>query len=556
METRSCYQEADLVIRHAKIYTMAISMPDFQAGERSFPIIDDGGIAAKDGRIAAVGHAWEMGPFIGPHTRVIDATGKIVTPGFVESHEHVSFLGEKLANVDLSGMTSRKEVLSRIEQAAADAPAGEWVLANGWNELAWDDSSFITAPELDEVCPNHPFFGMRTCFHCAMANSLALREAGIDDRTPDPYGGSLERTADGHPTGILHENSALNLIQSVIPEPTQEQRIRSLERAGDYLLSLGITSSVDANLAPQQMRAYTAAKRAGRLRFRANLMFYLDSAFGDAKTHLRRLDEMCCTTGFGDDMLKLNGVKVTLDGTPSAHTALLRDSYPGMPGFHGTSTWSQEEIAAFVVAATELGWQFGIHCTGDATADLALNAFKEASRHADIASRHDYLIHFVLSHPDQWETVRRLGLGVTMQPTIACQMGEWPMFSDAIAKRYMAPGLMLKQHIICAGSSDAPVVDPNPLLGMYYAITRRDEKTGTILSEGEESKVTPLEALYLWTKAGAWFSEDEDRLGSIEQGNLADMLIFGKDLFAGSPEDLKTAHPETTILGGSVVFEA
>ncbi len=209
-----------------------------------------------------------------------------------------------------------------------------------------------------------------------------------------------------------------------------------------------------------------------------------------------------------------------------------------------------------MVAANERGWQFGIHCTGDATADLALNAFEEADRRISIAHRHDYLIHFVLSHEDQWETIRRLNLGVTMQPTIACQMGEWPMFPWEVANRYMAPGLMLRQHIICAGSSDAPVVDPNPLLGMYYAITRRDEQTGTVLSNGDESKVTPLEALYLWTKAGAWFTGDEERLGSIEPGMLADLLVFGEDVFSGSAEAIKSARIEKTILGGEVVYEA
>ncbi len=338
MEKNQYYPEADLVIRHARLYTMAIDVSDFQAGDRDFPVVDDGGVAVKGGRIIAVGSSADMEPLIGPHTQVIEAAGKVVTPGFVKSHEHVTFLGEKLANVDLTGITGRDEVLERIARAAAEAPDGQWVLANGWNELTWDDGTMITARELDEVCPNNPFFGMRTCFHCAMSNSLAMQAAGIDPSTPDPYGGSLERDESGAPTGILHENSALNLIQSVIPELTQEQRIQALERAADYLLSVGITSSVGANLNYEQMRAYTAAKLAGRLRFSANLMFYLDSAFGDAKTHLRRLDEMCCTTGFGDDMLKLNGVKVTLDGTPSAHTALLRDSYPGMPGFHGTST--------------------------------------------------------------------------------------------------------------------------------------------------------------------------------------------------------------------------
>lgn len=553
---REWYPEADLVIQHPKVYTVAITCDEILQGKRDFPIIEDGGVAAKDGKIIAVGTADEMDSFIGEHTNVIDATGEVLLPGFVESHMHCTWTGNNLRNIDFRPLTKREDVKAVIKEHAEKTPDGLWIQGNSWNELVWDDPTPLTLEELDELCPSNPLFCMRTCFHTAMVNSLALEAAGITADTPDPEGGQIGHEDDGSLDGYLFENSAMDLVQKVIPDLTPEQRVESIEEVGKYLNSLGITSSIDANLWFWEMRTYQEAKEQGRLSFRANLMWYCDSAYGDVDCHLKRMEEMDFFTGFGDDMLKLNGVKVTLDGIPATYTALMREGYKTRPDYCGSSVWSQDEITKLVCKAQELGWQFGIHTIGDAATDMALNAFEEASKIGDVKPRHHYIIHYQFPHEDQWPRMREMGIGATVQPTIVSTMGEAPQFYEEQALRIQSPGLLFKNGIICGGGSDSPVVPPDPIMGMYYAITRLDETTGNILSKGDESKVTPIEALIMWTKNAAWFLHDEDKLGSIEVGNLADLVLFPFDFISGDVEEYRRVKVDKTILGGKVVYEA
>lgn len=550
------YPEADLVIEHAKIYTVAITIEEIKAGKRDFPILEDGGIAAKDGKIIYVGPTEGVRSFVGNNTNVIDATGKIVTPGFVESHMHATWTGNNMRTVDFVGVTEREKARKLLIDRVAQTALGEWIQGNSWNELTWDVKEPFTAKELDEIAPNNPVFCMRSCFHKAMVNSAAMKIAGIDRNTPDPAGGKIGHYEDGSPDGLLYENSAMDLVQSVIPPLTLEQKIESIEGVGRMLNSMGFTSAMDCNLSFDQMRVYLEAKKRGKLSYRANLMFYLDSAYGDRETHLRRLEEMDCVTGFGDNMLKLNGVKVTLDGIPASYTSLMRRPYKTKPDTYGSTVWSEEDITAFVCKATELGWQFGIHTIGDATSDMALRAFKKANDTVGpIWDLHDYLIHYNFPHEDQYELMRELNISAALQPTLVSTMGETAMYYEDQKQTVQSPGICFKNGIIAGGSSDSPVVTPDAVTGMYYAITRLDETSGEILSKGDESKVSPIEALIMYTKNSSYFMHDEDKLGSIEIGNLADLVIFDHDFITGDIEGYRTTHPEKTILGGEVVFE-
>lgn len=550
------YPEADMVVQHGKVYTVALTVEEICAGKRDFPIIEDGGVAIKDGKIIAVGSAADVEAHIGEHTQVIDATGEIVLPGFIESHMHCTWTGNNLRNIDFRPLVKREDNKNIIKEYADKTPDGEWIQGNSWNELVWDDTTTLTLEELDELCPNNPLFCMRTDFHTAMCNSLALEAAGITADTPDPAGGTIGRKEDGTPNGYLYENSALDLVQKVIPPLTAAQRVESLEMVGKYLNSLGITSAMDANLWFWEMRSFQDAKEQGKLSFRANVMWYCDSSYGDVDCHLKRMEEMDFYTGFGDDMLKLNGVKVTLDGIPATYTALMREGYKTRPDYCGSSVWSQEEITKLVCKAQELGWQFGIHTIGDAAEDMALNAFEEASKISDVRPRRHYLIHYQFPHEDQFPRIKEMGVGITVQPTLVSTMGEAPLFYEEQAMRIQSPGMLFDNGIVCGGGSDSPVVPPDPMMGMYYAITRLDETTGSVLSNGDESKVSPIEALIMWTKNAAWFSHDDDKLGSIEVGNLGDLVIFPKDFIAGDVEEYRTVKVDKTILGGKVVYEA
>ena len=502
------YPEVDLDTPHTKIYTVAITCDEVKEGKTDFPIIEDGGVAAKDGKVIAVGTATDVQQFIGEHTEVIDASGKILTPGFVECHMHCKWTGEQMLNLDFNGVTSRQAILDAVAEKAANTPDGEWIEGDGWNELIWEDSQeVITRRELD---------------------------------------------------GLLYENGALQPMLKAKPALTDAQHLESLVLIGQRLNSFGITSAIDANLNYKQMRAYNEARKQNRLTYRANLMFYLDPQFGSFEDNLRRLEEMDCVTGFGDEMLKLNGCKVTLDGITAAFTAAMsRREYRQRPGFYGDTIYTQEEIDALVCKATELGWQFGIHTIGDASEDRALHAFQEANKIRPVKELRHYLIHYQLPYEDQCPIMKELGVGVCLQPTLVSQMGEEPLFWPEQVERFQSPGLMFSNGIIAGGSSDCPVVTPDPLLGMYYAITRVDETTGKTLSKGDESKVTPIQALIMWTKNAAFFSHDDDKMGSVEVGNFADFAILDRDCFASSdPTDIRDAQVTTTVLGGKVVYEA
>ena len=551
------YPEADLVILHGTIYTCAITVEEIWQGKSEFPIIRDGGIAVKDGKIIAVGQADDMCAFIGEHTEKIDATNKVITPGFCESHMHASFFGAGLVDLDLGAVTSRAEMFPKIKAFCEPIPDGKWALGNSWNNNVWTDSQeMLTCRELDEVAPNNPLFLMSNTYHTACCNSAALKIAGITRDTPDPAGGSIGHYPDGEPNGILYENSGMNLVQAVIPAKTDDDRVYALELAGKEMARFGITSAIDANLSLDQLRAYKVALDSGKLYYRANPMYYLDSAMGDKDFHMRRLEELTTITGYGNEMLKFNAIKVTLDGVPATYTSLMRKPYRTRPDFYGTTIWTQEEITEFVCKANELGWQFGIHAIGDGTEDMALAAFAESDRRKPAKHLRNYLIHYVIPHEDQWPIMRELGIAATQQPTIACTMGELKMqcFQPEDERRNQGSGLLWKNGILCGGSSDCPVVTCDPLTGMYHAVKRIDETCGELL--GEECKVTPQQALIMWTKAGTWFSFDEDKMGSVEVGNFADLVIINHEFLSGDPEEIKSAKVEMTLLGGKPTFRA
>lgn len=554
---KNWYPEADLVIQHPKIYTVAITCEEVREGKRDFPIIEDGGVAAKDGKIIAVGSAADVEQFIGEHTNVVDATGQILTPGFIECHMHAKWSGEQMLNLDFQGWKSRQAILDAIKEAAEKAPDGAWIEGDGYNELIWEDSQeLIRRRELDEVAPNNPVFLLHMTVHNVAANSLALEAVGYTKDTPQPEGAEIGHYDDGELDGMLYENGALQPLLKAKPALTDEEHVESLRLIGQKLNSYGITSAIDANLNFKQMHMYQDAYKQGKLSYRANLMFYIDPQFGSFKENMQRLEEMDFVTGFGDDMLKINGVKVTLDGVPMAYTACMgRKEYRTRPGFWGDTLYSQEEIDAFVCKATELNWQFGIHTIGDGATDRALHAFQEAAKIKDIKPLRHYLIHYVLPYPEQWPIMKELGIGACMQPTIVSTMGEAPLYWPEQAVHNQSAGQMFKNGITVGGSSDSPVVDPNPMTGMYYAITRIDETSGEILSVGDEDKISPIEALIMYTKNSAFFSHDDDKMGSVEVGNFADLCLFDNDFIEGPVEDYLTTTVAKTFLGGKCVFE-
>lgn len=528
-------------------------MDEIKRGKTDFPILQNGVIAIKDGKIVAVTDMENVDRYKGKNTSVIDLKGQTVIPGMIDSHMHAVFTGINLMNVDLSTTNSLDDLLKRLQERVSITKPGNWINGQCWNNSNWEDTRFPTCKDLDDISPDNPVIFMRLCYHVAVVNSKALELAGITKDTLDPEGGVIGRDENGEPNGLLYENAAMGLVQSVIPPITSEQLIKSIEAIGKELSANGITGIIDANLTAKQMRTYFKAYKMGKLKYRCRLMYYLDTAEGSFKHHLRRLEEAATLTGFGDDMLKLNAVKITLDGTPSSKTACMRKPYKLDSSTSGFTTVKEDELKQMVTKAHSLGWQIGIHTVGDKAADVALEAFKAANKLSPVQERRDYLIHHPWPAKDQLEIMKELNVGVPVQPTMLHLLNEAPVLYDDMAQKNIPCKTYFDNGIIIGGSSDSPVVPFNPFLGMWSAITRTDIN-GDVW--GKEERITPIQALIMWTKNSAFFSHEEDTRGSIEVGNLADLVVVDRDFVEGPVDEIRHTKVKMTILNGEVVYKS
>lgn len=543
---------ADLIIKNATVYTMDLSIPEIQSGNYDFTVIEKGYVAVKDGKIIAVGEEPEKG-LTGPETVVEDAAGKVVMPGMIDSHMHAMFAAMDLKNVKLDTCKSKNEMLELLSNKAKEVPAGTWIKGYAFNELSWEDSTKPTRKDLDAVSTEHPVFAKRLCCHVIVANSKALELAGITKDTPDPDGGIIGRDESGELDGLLYENSAMDLIESVFPDLTEDDLIDVVEGIGKYINSVGLTTVIDCNMTFDCMRTYLQANKAGRLSFRNHMMFYLDKAVGDVPYHLNRIYEMPCVTGFGDDMVKLNGIKVTLDGIPATGTAYMRRNYEHMPETRGYTTITPDEMTQVCEYASKYNWQVGVHTIGDACMDVTLDAFEAGGKIKDNIKNRNYLIHAVFPKDDMIPRMKKMNTPVTLQPTIMGTMGEEAILFDEYKDLNQPCGLYFDNGIICGGSSDFPVVDCNPFIGMSKAISRVG-LDGEV--HGKEYCINAKQALLMWTMNSAYITGEEEKLGSIEVGKIADLIIVDTKILDASPDEIMNAKVLKTYLGGKMVYES
>ena len=541
---------ADLIIHNVRIYTVDLTIEEIRSGKTAFTVIENGFAAAKEGKTIAVGEGLDE-TLIGPETRLIDGEGNTLIPGLIDSHMHALFAGIESMGVSFQGAKSKEDFVSILSEKAAKVPVGKWIKGSDWNELVWEKREAPTREDLDRAAPDHPVLCCRLCHHVYAVNSKALEIAGITKDTPDPDGGIIGRDAQGNPNGLLYENSAMGLIDAVIPELTEEELIHAIELIGKTMNAFGITSCIDANMSFDCMRAYLQADKQARLTYRSSMMFYLDKAWGDIDYHLNRIYEMPAVTGFGNSMVKFNGIKVTLDGIPATGTAAMRKPYEHMPETSGYTTITEEEMKKVARLAAKYNWQIGVHCCGDRSADVAIASFMEAYQENLNDARH-YIIHHAVMQPDQLPLMKKYNIPITVQPTIAWKMGEQALIGEEMTNRYMQFKSCSDAGILVAGSTDCPVVSCNPFWGMYGAITRLGAD-GKVY--GADQAYTPAQTLIMWTKASAYFSHDEDKMGSVEVGNFADYALIDTPVLEASPEQIRDTRVLKTVLGGKIVYE-
>lgn len=498
-------------------------------------------LVGDDGHIAAVGARAALER---PGVRHVDLAGRTLIPGFNDAHVHVSWLGlllTSLVDTRIHVAPSIPTIVERLAVRAQSQPPGSWVEGVGYNEALLPEGRHLTRHDLDLASTAHPILVTRTCGHIAVANSLALRLAGVDAATPDPPGGVIVRDADGAPTGILQE-SAMTLVAHLIPAPGPDLVEAAIREAQRHQLSLGITSATDPDVSPDQIQVYRAMDARGTLQVRMNLLAGRRS--GDVRFPLPEV--------YLSDMLRVDSVKFFADGGMTSATAAISTPYRET-GTTGVMIWEDEDLADSMWEAHSAGLRIGTHANGDVAIEQVLKIYEMLEQRRP-GKRHR-IEHLALPTPDQLARLAAIRAMAATQTVFLPAMG-------ATFRRYMpeqfyarAYGVrsMLDAGLIAALSTDAPVVaDDNPLLGLKSAIDRRDHAGAPL---GANQAISPAEALWAYTQAGAILSGDEHNRGSLTPGKWADLAILSGDPLTPPPDSLLGLVVEQTYVAGELAYE-
>jgi predicted amidohydrolase YtcJ len=547
---------ADVVVVNGKVVTMDDASTIVEA------------VAIRDGRFVAVGTSADIRRLAGAGTRVIDAGGRTVIPGLIDSHVHT--LGVAAAEVaqPFQNLESIAEIQEWIRTAATAAPAGDWIWTPRVFPTRIQERRFPTRAELDAAAPNHPV--VVDGAYALMVNSAALRAAAIDVRSPNPPGGAIVKGGDGRPTGLLRNVGALLARFRRASEDTPPSS-DVLERVHAAYNRVGITSVGErgANLAG--FRVYEALRKAGRLHVRATVTIRIPNP-QDLASVQEFLRDLPLGPRQGDEWLKAGPLKIVADGGILAGTSFMREPY-GLtsralygvddPAYRGFLTITREQIASAIDAGASRGWQMAAHVTGDAGVDAVLDAFEAArKRHPSTDPRHT-LIHAYFANAEAAARAARLGVLVDTQP--AWYYKDADALAPALGDRRLEPFIGLRTWldagVVTAINTDHMFgLDPdaamnpfNPFLTMATAVTRHTEGGRVI---GEAQRVSRMEALKLMTRDAAKFSFDEARTGSIEVGKLGDLAILSADLLTCPEDRIRSITVDVTLVGGRVVHDA
>ena len=506
-------------------------------------------------KVLAAGSDAEIKPLIGPKTRVIDLKGRLATPGLNDSHLHLVSLGMTMGWVDSKpeSAPTLEALLGAISARAAQSKPGEWILSRGYDQTKLDTGRHPYREELDRAAPNNPVMLVRACGHIAICNSEALRLGGIDEKSPTPQGGLIEQQ-NGRLTGLLAENARAP-VQAAIPAATEEDIIAGIERGGQYLLSLGITSCMDAAVGQKggfrEIAAYHRAKRDGRLPVRTWLTLLGD----DGRSIVPECYAAGLISGTGDEMLMIGGVKLFLDGSAGGRTAWMTEPYLGDDKTTGVWMWEDAELERMVLDAHKKGYQLVCHAIGDAAIEQLITAYEKALAAYPDPDRRHRIEHCGFSTPAQHERMVKAGIYPCPQQVFIHDFGD--AYVKVLGPERALPSYPFRTWFDLglkpATGSDAPVCDPNPFPNFHTMLTRETWK-GTVMDAAQ--RVSIEEALQAYTEFGAFSQKQEKVKGRLAPGFLADVAVFSRDLLTAEPADiLKDTRCDLTILGGEVVYE-
>jgi predicted amidohydrolase YtcJ len=532
-------QPADVIVVNARVWTVDPSRPEAEA------------VAVTGDRIVAVGARADIEKLRGQATRVIDGSGRFVMPGFNDAHIHLMTGGAQLDSVDLKDAATPGEFARRIGERAKGAAKGEWILGGNWDEQAWPGAPLPTRALVDGVTPDTPVFVTRYDEHMSLANSVALRLAGVTAATTDPPGGVIVRDAKGNPTGIL-KDAAQAYVFRVIPPPTAEQRDRTLRRALGHMASLGVTSVQDMGPDPDNVAAYEALASRGELTARiravpAEVPLAARLASGPVRHH-------------PSAFLQVSGAKGFADGSLGSTTAFFFEPYTDDPASRGLLADEMQPLDGMrsrLVAIDKAGEQLCIHAIGDRAISMVLDLFEDVQRANGLRDRRPRIEHSQHLAPKDFVRYAQLGAIASVQPYHAIDDGKWAekRIGAERAKTTYAFRSFLDSGVRVAFGTDWPVAPLDPLQTIYAAVTRATLDGKRPGGWVPEQKVGVAQALEAYTTGAACAEFEEGNKGSISVGKLADLVMLSGDPFRVAPEAIAGLKVAMTLVGGKVVYE-
>jgi predicted amidohydrolase YtcJ len=518
---------ADLVVHNARILTL-----DDAASIGSVLVVSEGRVVEVGGDELAASYE---------ATEIVDAGGRSLMPGFIDSHIHVS--GNPRRYVELGGVSSIAGIRELVAARADELGTGEWVTGYGWSEDELAEGRKPTRHDLDQAAPGNPTVLTRAGGHSAVASSLALAAAGLDRESPDPPSGLLERGDDGELTGVIRERQ--DLVTRLVPDATDEELSESLVDNLQDLFHHGITSIVLASAGFDDIERWRGIYQRPELDLpRAALQLRWPGA--------ERLAASGLTPREGDERLRLGAIKVFVDGGFTGPAAYTRQPYKGETEYRGSLTRPAEELRQIVTQAHDAGWQLGMHAIGDAAIEMSVDWLVEALGADPRPNARHYLNHFTMRPPPRtMELMAQHGIAITQQPNFTYTLeGRYVANLEGERLQHNNPLRSPLEHgVHLALSSD--ILPIGPQVGLYAAVTRKGRSGATY---GVDERLTIEEALRGYTTRGAWLTFEEDIKGTLDAGKLADFVILGRDPLSMHDEDLLGLEVHETWLGGRRVF--
>jgi predicted amidohydrolase YtcJ len=535
--TASETQKADLIVLGAKIWTGDPERPEAQA------------MALGAGRVLAVGSASEVDTFRGPGTRVLEARGRRVVPGFIDCHTHFLESGSDLLAVDLRDSSSPEEFARRLGRYASTRPPGSWISGGNWDEQRWPQARLPDRGLLDPVTGDHPACLARIDGHEVVCNSLAIRLAGVTRETPSPPGGVIVRDGRGEPTGVF-KDAAVELVEAKRPPATEAEKEAALRAALAEAGRVGVTSIQDITVW-EDVPTYRASRERGELTVRVSSRLPLPD--WQRASDLRRSETQ-------DEFWRIDGVKGFMDGSLGSSTALMFEPFSDEPGNRGTfaGEWYPEGVMLErIVGADRAGLQVEVHAIGDRANAILLDLYEETEKQNGQRDRRFRVEHAQHLRRQDIPRFARLSVLASVQPYHAIDDGRWAekrLGPERSRTTYAFRSLLDSGATLLFGS-DWDVAPLSPILGIYAAVTRRTLDGKHPGGWVPQQKITVGEALRAYTTAAAYGEFSERQKGKLAPGYLGDFVVLSRDILTIPPDEIEGVQVDATVVGGKIVYE-